>query len=110
MTMVRGGRDGRRIEPVRGPTIEPSAARPDVREPRVLVVINRLTDVGGAEGSTTILVDGLQNNGVQFGVVTLHELGTSSQDSLEARGARFYTAGAGFRSQLRTTVRAIRDF
>src|SRR3954463_15033383 len=80
------------------------------RTPRVLGVINRLTDVGGAEGSTAILVEGLQGRGVDFGVVTLHELNVRAQESLEERGARFYPSGDGFRSQVQATRHAIRDF
>ena len=75
---------------------------------RVLLVINRLTELGGAEGSTALIVDGLAGRGVEFVVVTLHDLDLTSRDRLEARGVRFVESGPGFPAQLRCVLREIR--
>lgn len=76
----------------------------------MLLVINRMTELGGAEGSTALIVDGLHGDGMEFAVVTLHGLTLARRDELEARGVRFYECGPGFPTQLRTVVRAIREF
>lgn len=60
---------------------------------RVLLIINRLEDHGGAEVSTGLLLDGLQGEGFDFTVVTLFGPATLGlRSELEARGARFLEA------------------
>lgn len=83
----------------------PGSERPG----RVLVVINRLTELGGAEGSTTLIIEGLQGQ-IDFAVVTLHGLDLRGRKALEERGTKFVESEPGFPGQLRAVVAAIRDF
>jgi glycosyltransferase involved in cell wall biosynthesis len=83
--------------------------RDSERRARVLVVINRLTELGGAEGSTTLIIEGLQGT-IDFAVVTLHGLELRGRDALEDRGTKFFESEPGFRGQFRAVVTAIRDF
>jgi glycosyltransferase involved in cell wall biosynthesis len=77
---------------------------------RVLIVINRLTELGGAEGSTALIIDGLQGDSIRFVVVTLHELALSGRERLESRGVVFRQSGSGLISQVRTVATAVREF
>src|SRR5215213_9990844 len=66
------------------------SARTEPRDPRVLVVIDRLQDIGGAEGSTALIVDGLQGRGVVFGALALVGYNLKAYDDLARRGLRFF--------------------
>jgi glycosyltransferase involved in cell wall biosynthesis len=94
-------------------TVRQYSAPPDDEQEgplRILLVINRFTTLGGAEGSTVLIVDGLQSDAMRFGVVTLHGLDLVNQAALEARGVEFRESGPGFLSQLGTVVAAVREF
>ena len=78
---------------------------------RVLLVINRLEDNGGAEVSTALLLDGLQGHGIEFRVVTLFGPATiASRQSLEARGVEFRQAPPGMVSRLKYVRHVAQDW
>ena len=77
---------------------------------RILIVINRLTARGGAEGSTALIIDGLQGDGLEFAAVTLLDLDLTDRDALERRGVVFFESAPGFLRQVATTVRAVKSF
>ena len=78
------------------------------RRGRVLIVIERLTELGGAEGSTALIIEGLQGT-IDFTVVTLHGLELRGRAALQERGTRFIESGPGFRGQVRTITTTIRE-
>ena len=78
---------------------------------RVLVIINRLEDNGGAEVSTSLLLEGLQGKGVEFRVITLFGPATiAARPSLEARGIEFLQAPPGFVRRITYVRRVARDW
>ncbi|NNE73930.1 MAG: GNAT family N-acetyltransferase [Acidimicrobiales bacterium] len=78
---------------------------------RVLLVINRLTDHGGAEVSTVGMLDQLQGSGFTFHVVTLfEETDTALRPELEYRGARFSMITGHRAQRLRQLVGIVDDF
>jgi glycosyltransferase involved in cell wall biosynthesis len=78
---------------------------------KVLLIINRLEDNGGAEVSTGLLLDGLQGNGFDFTVVTLFGPTMSSlRSELESRGARFVEAPSKRRARLRAVKTIIEEW
>ena len=83
---------------------EPGSARP-----RVLIVIDWLTELGGAEGSTALIIDGLQGT-IGFAVLTLHGLDLRGHAGLERRGVEFFESGQGFARQARSLREAVRSF
>lgn len=77
---------------------------------KVLVVIPRLQDHGGAEVSTGLLLRSLQGRGVDFVVVTLHgHADLASRDELERRGVRFHLAPPGLARRVRYLREVIVD-
>ena len=81
------------------------------RVPRVLIVIDRLQDIGGAEGSTALIVEGLQGEGIEFGALALVGYELAAHETLEARGVRFFAPPrTGFVHQAAAVRAAIRDF
>ena len=85
------------------PESEPVA--PDLAKLRVLIVIDRVEDVGGAEGSTAILLRGAHRAGVSVSAVGLDGVDIPDRDELAAAGVEFFTAGG--RGTL-AAVRAVR--
>ena len=81
------------------------------RIPRVLVVIDRLQDIGGAEGSTALVVDGLQGAGLEFGTLALVGYDLARHDELARRGVRFFPPPArGIVQEVGAVRAAIREF
>ena len=81
------------------------------RDPRVLVVIDRLQDIGGAEGSTALIVDGLQGHGVEFATLALVGYDLAHRSEIESRGTRFFPPpGARLDQQVNAVRSAIRSY
>lgn len=94
------------------PDLEPVAPRTahEVGRPaRVLMVINRITPLGGTEGSTLLIIDGLHDNGCDFSAVVLHGTDAYTRDVLSAREVPLTTSDPGFRAQLACVCDAIRS-
>ena len=80
-------------------------------DPRVLVVIDRLQDIGGAEGSTVLIVDGLQGHGVEFATLALVGYDLAHHSEIESRGTRFFPPpGARIDQQVNAVRAAIRSY
>jgi FkbM family methyltransferase len=78
-------------------------------EPRVLIVIDRVEDIGGAEGSTALILTGLHHHGIQFDAVSLDGIELRSRERLESTGARFFEPSSNrLVHQVGCTLRAIR--
>lgn len=77
---------------------------------KVLLVINRLEDNGGAEVSTGLLLRALQGRGVEFTVATLHgDAELDARTELEARGVRFHRCPPGTAARLRSLQELVVD-
>ncbi len=86
--------------------------RPNVgsRPLRVLLVIDRFPDLGGAEGSTALILQG-HGDAIWFSGIGLYGVELRGQTELEARGARFWTPrGRSLFAQVRCACAAIRTF
>jgi len=79
--------------------------------PRVLVVVDRVSDQAGAEASTVLLVRRLQGVAADFRVVVVGGgIDLVDRDALEAAGVRFYEAGASLLPAVRTVRRVVAEF
>ena len=77
---------------------------------RVLIVIDRVEDVGGAEGSTTLLLRGLHEHGVPVAAVGLDGVNIVDRDRLVGEGVQFFQPpGAGLLPEVRCVLGAIRE-
>jgi glycosyltransferase involved in cell wall biosynthesis len=82
----------------------------DLSDLRVLIVIDRVEDVGGAEGSTTLILRGLHRAGVRVGAVGLDGVSIADRAELASEGVRFYEpSGSGRIAAIRCVLRAIHD-
>lgn len=78
---------------------------------RVLIVINRLQDHGGAEVSTIEILRNLQGDEFQFLAVTLFgDADFAGKDALVESGVDFLSAPPGFFGRLRFLSRVIRSW
>jgi len=78
---------------------------------RVLLVINRLEDQGGAEVSTLSILNELQGPEFDFAVVTLFgEADFAGRAKLVERGARFLAAPRGLARRLKFVDRLVRSW
>lgn len=76
----------------------------------LLIVIDRVQDMGGAEGSTTLLIRGAHDRGIRLGVVGLDNITLPDRRELEAEGVRFFSpARPGALSAIRCVLRAVRE-
>jgi glycosyltransferase involved in cell wall biosynthesis len=68
----------------------------------VLIVIDRIEDIGGAEQSTALVIRGLHERGVHVAAIGLDGITLTDRSELEAGGVRFFEPAS------RGTVAAIR--
>lgn len=78
---------------------------------RVLVVIDRLSDFGGAEGSTMLALRHLADEGFDFVAITFEPYeNIDSRAELERHGIKLSTLSGGRIGRVLGVIRAIRDY